>query len=54
MGGILYKSIAGQKSGAETVKDLQENLNRWADQGLNDDEIHRVSVVNPAAIASAN
>jgi Family of unknown function (DUF6282) len=32
MGGILFKSIAGPKSGAETVKELQEKLNRWADQ----------------------
>jgi hypothetical protein len=32
MGGILYKSIVGKKSGAETVRELQEDLNRWADQ----------------------
>ena len=32
MGGILYKSIACEKSGVETVKELRENLNRWADQ----------------------
>jgi hypothetical protein len=32
MGGILYKSIVGKKSGVEIVHDLQEDLNRWADQ----------------------
>ena len=32
MGGILFKSIVGGRPSADTVKKLQESLNRWAEE----------------------